>query len=118
MNPSSDPIHALREALQVSPDNIPLRQHIADLLLSRGEPEAAEKEYVLALALAPHQLSLKFGLARAFYQQQKDSQALVVVEELLKSSAPETAWLTLHAQILLRTGNIELAVQQFRLSGN
>jgi SpoVK/Ycf46/Vps4 family AAA+-type ATPase len=113
-NPPSDPIQALRDALQVSPDNIPLRQHIADLLLSRGEPEAAEKEYVLALALAPHHASLKFGLARAFYQQQKDSQALVIVEELLKTSTPETPWLTLHAQLLLRTGNIQLAVKQFR----
>jgi transitional endoplasmic reticulum ATPase len=44
MNPH-DPLLPLREALKFSPDNIPLRQHIADTLLNRGEAAAAAIEY-------------------------------------------------------------------------
>ena len=78
--PVPDPFAALREALRLSPDNIPLRQHLADSLLGSGQPEGAEEEYRSALALAPQNAALKLGLARAFMAQQKDSAALVIVE--------------------------------------
>ena len=61
---TNDPLFPLREALKFSPDNIPLRQHIADTLLNRGEAAAAAIEYQQALALAPANLDLKLGLAR------------------------------------------------------
>ncbi len=110
-----DPIQALRAALNVSPDNVPLRQHLADTLLSQGEPAAAAQEYTQALALDPKNPQLKFGLGRCFYQQGKDAQALVVIEDLLKQEQTAAA-LTLHARLLLRSGNVEKAVQQFRLA--
>ncbi len=110
----SDTLRALREALRFSPENIPLRQHLADTLLSQGQPEAAEQEYCQALALAPEDSTLKLGLARAFYQQGKDSQALVIVENLVQQSdSPAQAYL-LHARLLLRAEDTEAAVHQFR----
>ena len=36
-------IQALRDALKVSPDNLPLKQHLAESLLSVGRPEEAEQ---------------------------------------------------------------------------
>jgi transitional endoplasmic reticulum ATPase len=111
---TNDPIDALREALKFSPGNIPLRQHIAETLLNRGEPEAAEQEYVQALALDPKNAQLKFGLARAFYQQSKTSQALVIVEFLLKQGEQTAPVLTLHARLLMRSGKVDKAIQQFR----
>ena len=80
----SDPLDSLREALKLSPDNIPLRRHLADSLLSRGQPEKAEAEFKQALQLAPSDGLLKLGLARAFFQQQKDRAALVVLEDLIR----------------------------------
>ncbi|MBW4551988.1 MAG: AAA family ATPase [Aphanocapsa sp. GSE-SYN-MK-11-07L] len=115
MSGNLDPIQALRAALNFSPDNVPLRQHLADTLLSQGEPAAAEQEYAQALALDPNNPQLKFGLGRCFYQQGKDAQALVVIEDLLKQEQT-AATLTLHARLLLRSGNVEKAVQQFRLA--
>lgn len=38
---SDDSVRALREALQLSPDNIPLRQHLAETLLSSGRADEA-----------------------------------------------------------------------------
>src|SRR5712692_4518712 len=61
-----DPLQALRAALRLSPDNFPLRQHLADSLLRMGRPEEAEKEYRQALALAPDNKQIKINLANAF----------------------------------------------------
>jgi SpoVK/Ycf46/Vps4 family AAA+-type ATPase len=109
-----DALQALREALRVSPNNLALRHHLADTLLSHGHLEAAEKEYREALALGPNSLSLKFGLARAFYQQGKQSHALVIIEDLVKNSqAPPRAFL-LHARLLAGIGEIQKAVSEYR----
>jgi transitional endoplasmic reticulum ATPase len=112
---SLDHIQALRAALNVSPDNVPLRQHLADTLLGQGELEAAEREYAQALALEPNNSQSKLGLGRCFYQQGKDAQALVLLEDLLKQHQTAAA-LTLYARLLLRAGNVDQAVQQFRLA--
>ena len=88
MIPSDDTIAALREALAVSPDNIPLHQHLAESLLKLGRFDEAEAAYREALAVAPHHVDLKLGLAGAFYQQQKNSAALVIVEDLIEAARP------------------------------
>jgi transitional endoplasmic reticulum ATPase len=114
MTNSVDPLFSLRAALKFSPDNIPLRQHIADTLLNRGEAAAAAIEYQQALALAPTNLDLKFGLARAYYQEEQDSAALVIIEDLLNRGETNATILTLHARLLMRSGDLHIAAQQFR----
>jgi ATP-dependent 26S proteasome regulatory subunit len=111
---SPDPLQALRDALQLSPENVPLRQHLADSLLGLGRAEDAEKEYRQALSLAPDNPQLKIGLARAFYQQDKNTQALVVIEDLLKSRGTPAQAYILHARLLIRAGEIERAVRAYR----
>lgn len=106
-------ISALREALRLSPENVPLRIHLASTLMGVNRFEEAEQEYREALGMSPHHEGIKIGLATAFYQQGKNSHALVIVEELLKLSAtPPEAYL-LHARLLLRSGNVEWAVRQY-----
>jgi SpoVK/Ycf46/Vps4 family AAA+-type ATPase len=111
-----DPIQVLREALRVSPENIPLRQHLADTLLSRGEAGAAEREYAAGLEIKPDSRELKFGLARAFYQQGKDEPALSLMEDLVRLGEASAPILTLYARLLLRSGQAEQAVKQFRVA--
>src|SRR5687768_5780502 len=62
---AGDPLAALREALRLSPNSIPLRQHFADSWLQSGRAGDAEAEYREALALAPISSSLKLALTRA-----------------------------------------------------
>jgi cytochrome c-type biogenesis protein CcmH/NrfG len=71
-------IQALREPLRVTPDNLPLRRHLAETLMELARFAEAEQEYRHALTQAPDDAALKIGLARAFYQQEKNSQALVI----------------------------------------
>lgn len=107
-------VAALREAVRVSPENVPLREHLAETLLGLGRADEAEKEYRDALRLAPDSARLKTGLARAFHQQGKHSQAMVVVEDLIRHPACPARALVLHARLLLREGQVDRAVRQYK----
>jgi SpoVK/Ycf46/Vps4 family AAA+-type ATPase len=59
-------------------------------------------------------VKLKIGLASAFYQQTKNSAAMVIIEDLVKQrDVPPPATL-LYARLLLRAGDIERAVRQYK----
>jgi transitional endoplasmic reticulum ATPase len=107
-------ILALREALKLSPENAPLRLHLAETLLGLGRFEEAEVEYRDALARWPEDARLKTGLASAFYQQGKHSHAHVIVEDLVKRRDAPAAACLLYARLLLRAGEVERAVAQYR----
>ncbi|HZN35822.1 MAG TPA: AAA family ATPase [Pirellulaceae bacterium] len=113
--PGNDPLAALREALALSPDNVPLRQHLAESLLGSGQPEQAEAEFKAALALAPESTGLKIGLARAFLAQQKASAALVILEAMVqRRDAPGLAHVLL-ARLQFGRGEVPQAVAQYKL---
>jgi transitional endoplasmic reticulum ATPase len=116
MSSASEPEHiqSLREAVQLSPENLPLRQALADALLGAGLPAPAVVEYRAGLTLAPNNTALKLGLARAFHADGKSSHALVVLEDLVKSpQAPGRAFV-FHARLLAGVGEVEQAVEQYR----
>jgi AAA+ superfamily predicted ATPase len=112
---SNDAIRALRDALHISPDNIPLRQHLADTLLSYGRLDEAEQEYRAGLARAPQNQPLQIGLAKALTQQGKNDPALRVVQDIIRNSLeiiPAQVYL-LHARLLLRAGALERARSEY-----
>ena len=112
--PNDDAIAGLREAVRVSPNNLPLRQALADALMGTGRHDEAEAEYKAALSLSPDNQKLKMALATAFYQQGKNGPALVIVEDLLKAADPPPRALVLHAKLMLRTGDVDRAVRQYK----
>ncbi|HEX5242820.1 MAG TPA: tetratricopeptide repeat protein, partial [Tepidisphaeraceae bacterium] len=107
-------ILALRESLKFSPDNLPLRMHLADSLMGLGRYEEAEKEYRLGLAASGGEARFKVGLAHAFFQLGKNSEAIVIVEELLKGPDVPAKLLVLYCRLLLRAGDVERAVRQYK----
>ena len=116
MDSASEPDHIrqLREAARLSPDNVPLRQALADALLAAGLSAEAVTVYRAALALSPNQAALKFGLARAFHADGKSSHALVVLEDLVKSPESPGRAFVLHAKILAGIGEVQHAVEQYK----
>lgn len=114
MIPSDESIAALREALQQSPNNIPLHKHLAESLLRLGRFDEAEAAYRDALAVAPRNDDLLLGLLNAYYQQQKNSPALVIAEELLQRDDPPAAAYVWHARLLIRAGEPQRAAYQYR----
>jgi transitional endoplasmic reticulum ATPase len=116
MTSSEDTLRALRAALLVLPDNLTLRQHLADILMELGQFEEAEQEYRLALSLMPENQLLQLNLAAAFYHQGKNSQAMVLVENLLKSSETPAFAHVLYARLLLHTGDATNAAAHFHIA--
>jgi len=109
-----DELKTLREAVQFTPHNVPLRRHLAEQLLKHGLAAEAEQEYKDTLALAPDDVELKLGLARAFFQQGKASHALVIVEDLAKNPDTPGRAHVLHAKLLAAAGEVAQAVRQYK----
>jgi transitional endoplasmic reticulum ATPase len=104
----------LREALRHSPDNLPLRLHIAETLVGLARYDEAEREYRDGIARAPGDARFKLGLANAFLQGGKNSAAMVVVEELVKQPDPPARAHLLYSKLLFRAGDVDRAVRQYK----
>lgn len=116
MSQGDPAITALREALAHSPENVPLREHLAKSLVGLGRCQEAEQEFREALSRAPQSASLKVGLASAYYQQDKNSLALVILEDLAKKSGCPAEGHVLYSRLLLRAGDVRSAVAQYKLA--
>ena len=114
MSEPNEGIAALRKSLEFSPDNIPLRQHLAESLLKLSRMDEAEAEYRAALALSPGNKDLQVGLAGAYFAAGKDSHALAIVESLVHSSNPPGSAHLLHSRLLYRAGDIGFAVTEYK----
>ena len=100
--------------MRQSPENMPLRRHLAESLLGAGRFEEAAREFRDALAKWPNESLLKIGLARAFSQMGKDSEAIVIVESLLTRDDTPGAAYVLHARLLARAGEVDRAVRAYK----
>ncbi|AWM37924.1 ATP-dependent zinc metalloprotease FtsH [Gemmata obscuriglobus] len=110
-----DPLAGLIAAVQLSPDNLPLRKHLAEAFAGLGRFAEAEAEYRAVLATHAQDLTARLGLARLYHQQGQTSQAFVVLESLVRDpQAPAEAHVLL-AKLWLREGDIERAVARYKL---
>jgi len=80
----SEAIEQLKEALALSPDNIPLRLHLAELMMNSNEFANAAEQYNEILKRNYGNIKARKGLAGVYYKQKKYSAAIVVYEALLK----------------------------------
>lgn len=104
----------LRAALRFSPENAPLLQHVGETVLKQGAFAEAEALFKRALALDGTNTGARIGLASAFFQQGKQSAALVIIEDLVKAASPSPRALLLHARLALHAGEPRLAAQQYQ----
>ena len=111
---ADDTIRALREALALSPDNLPLRRHLAETLLAAGRSGDAVAEYRQALSLAPHDVQVRLGLANAYMLAGNASAAFVIVEELLKQRHAPAAAQLLYCRLLLGNHQPDRAAHAYR----
>ncbi len=108
----NETIKNLREALELSPDNVPLRLHLADVLLREEMyPEAAE-QFREVLARSYGNMKARLGLAEAYYHQKKYSAAIIIYEEI-QDQLPTQA-LVLFVRCLVREHSLQQAVEVYQ----
>ncbi|GIH64920.1 ATP-binding protein [Microbispora siamensis] len=106
-------LHALREAARLSPDNLPLRRHLAEQLLSKGYLAEAEAEFRAALVLSPQDPDVIAGLAEAFVRQSAYGAALSALEPLLAAPGHAPRARLLAARALLGEGDVAGAARRY-----
>ncbi len=107
-------LRALREAVRLSPDNLPLRRHLAEQLLAKGYLAEAEAEFRAALLLAPKDPDVAAGLAEAFVRQSAYGAALSVLEPFLAAPGHPPRLGVLAARALLGEGDAIGAAERYR----
>lgn len=113
---SEESIQSLREALSFSPDNIPLRIHLADTLFNLGRIEEAEKEFKHVLSLSANNSKAKIGLASVYLKLGNYSAGIVVLEDLVKSQNPQAEVLFLNAKLLYKENSISEAIHYYKMA--
>ncbi|UYQ95301.1 ATP-binding protein [Chitinophaga horti] len=103
---STEMIKQLLEALQFSPENVPLRMHVAQVLFQGADYTQAEEQYRKVLELQPDNRDAQMGLARTFYQQQKYSAAVIVLEQLEGQDPNNFDALLLHCRTLVKENHL------------
>lgn len=107
-------IEALRQAVQLAPENVDLVNHLCNTLMQHGKHEDAEGEYRDALRRMPGSNPLQLGLARCYYLQNKDSHAMSILETLQTQGQMFPAAMVLHAKLLYRNGSVPTAVARYK----
>lgn len=113
MPTADDPFQPLREALGVSPTNVPLRLHLAESLSAAGRADDAETVLKDGLTRTPNDHRLKLALARVYLKLGKYSAGIVVCEDVTRTDGPAEAFVLL-AKLLLRSGEAERAATAYR----
>ncbi|MFG1945812.1 AAA family ATPase [Nonomuraea sp. NPDC048826] len=106
-------LKALGEAARLSPDNLPLRRHLAEQLLSKGYLADAEAEFRAALVLAPQDPDIVAGLAEAFVRQSSYGAALAALEPMLAGGGHPPRVGILAARALLGEGDVHQAAYRY-----
>lgn len=116
MPSQEEALNKLLNALQHSPDNLPLLKHIITMMLEMERLEEAEEHLAKAVKLAPNDLELKLVLAETFYMSGKASAAFVIVEELLEAenAPPETH--LLHGRLSYESEDYEQALESYQMA--
>ncbi|MFM7857037.1 MAG: AAA family ATPase, partial [Flammeovirgaceae bacterium] len=113
---NSDNLNGLREALNLSPDNIPLRLLFANGLLALSSFEEAEKEFKTILDRDKSHQQAEIGLAKSYFGQGKYSTALVILEEIVEVNPQSSELLILLSKTLLRNNEPSKAIEAYKKS--
>lgn len=94
-------IDQLKEALSFSPNNIPLRLHLADLLFKLKRFDESEIEFQEVLNFQQDNSKAKFGLATIYFEKGNFSVCNVVLEELIQQKNASEEVYVLHMMALI-----------------
>lgn len=107
-------LQALREAARLSPDNLPLRRHLAEQFLGKGYLAEAAAEFRAALLLSPRDPDITAALAETFVLQGAYGAALSALEPLLTEPGHSPRLAVIAARALLGEGDVAGAARRYQ----
>lgn len=110
---SNKDVESLKEALQNSPDNLPLRIMLGDKYFHMNQLENAESEFQIVLDYDKDNIRAKEGLAEIYFRRGKYSAVIVIVEELISRQKVTERMLVICAKSLVREKSIEDAQEMY-----
>jgi transitional endoplasmic reticulum ATPase len=109
-------INGLRSALQVSPENNPLRLLLADALIQLSKLEEAEAELKIILTKDQQLEQAKLSLAKVYFLQTKYSMTIVILEEIAEAKSLSSEYLIMLSKALLRNNEAGKAIEYYKKS--
>lgn len=106
-------IETLRAALKLTPDNLPLRQLLAETLLKSERLEEAEIEFSQILKVNDD-IKAKVGLAQIFFKTGRYSMCNVILEEVIEKGGNDASIFALHAKALLKENATQKAIEIYQ----
>ncbi len=107
-------IESLRQALEFSPENLPLRKLLCGTLYNARRLDEAEEEYTEALGYARNDNELKTGLAKTFVALKKFEAAQMVLEELIDEGEGGAELFLLYSKVNLETDEVRQAYEYYQ----
>ncbi|WP_276483144.1 AAA family ATPase [Paraflavitalea pollutisoli] len=108
----NDHIKSLQEALQVSPDNVPLRIHLAEVLMREKRYAESAEQYSEVLHRSYGNTKAQLGLAEAYFYQHKYSAAIIIYEELYPNLPTDA--MVFFVKSLIRENSLQQAVEVYQ----
>ncbi len=105
-------IKSLQEALQYSPENVPLRLHLAELMLQEKMYSDAAEQFSETLQRSYGNTRAQLGLAACYYHQKKYSAAVVVYEQLEQQLPVES--MLLYVKCLIKENSLQHAAELYQ----
>ena len=109
---ANETIKNLLEALQVSPDNVPLRLHVAELMLKEENYEEAGSQFREVLKKSYGNARAQLGLATCYFNTEKYSAALVIYEQLPDKLSVEDR--VRYVKCLVKENSLQQAIEVYQ----
>ncbi len=109
-------INGLREALNLSPENNPLRLLLADALIKDSKFNEAEEELKAILIKNQNHTQAKLSLAKIYFAQGKFSTSIVILEEIDEANPLSAENLIILSKSLLRNNEVSKAIACYKKS--
>lgn len=108
----NDVIDNLLEALQYSPDNVPLRLQVANLMMQEKLYEKAAAQFQAALEKSYGNVKAQSGLAACYYHLQKYSTAIIIYEQIQNELGVEDK--ALYVRCLIKENAMQQALEIYQ----
>ena len=111
-------IQALRQAVNIQPEDVSLRLKLAELYTRKGMPDEAASEMQRAVSLAPRDASSREALAKQLQAAGSVAEARKLYEDLLKENPQDTEVRLALGDLLWNSGKPDDAALEYAQASN